>query len=75
MAVIPSETIELQNIVLPLVRLTNAGPLAMHQTVQFLALHGLSFINDFNLIEPHQVKDLVKALSTNNPTSQIKYVL
>ena len=50
MAALPPQAIELQDIVLPLVGLTNAGPMASCQTVQFMALHGLSSIKDFNLI-------------------------
>ena len=67
MAAPPPELIELRDIVLPLVRMTNVGANATRQTVQFIALHGLQSINDFNLIEPHQAKDLVKASSTRHP--------
>ncbi len=37
------------------------------QTAQFLALHGLNSVNDFNLIKPHQAKDMVKASSARHP--------
>ena len=67
MAAPPPELIELRDIVLPLVGMTNVGANATRQTVQFIALHGLQSINDFNLIEPHQAKDLVKASSTRHP--------
>ena len=62
-----ADLIELRDVVLPLVGLTNTGPAAQRQTVQFISLHGLTSINDFNLIEPHQAKDLVKASSTRHP--------
>ncbi len=68
MAALPPQFLELRDVVLPLVGLTNAGPLAQRQTAQFLALHGLTSINDFNLIEPHQAKELVKASNSRHPT-------
>lgn len=58
MEVLPTRTMELRDIILPLAGLSNTRPKAMHQTVQFLALHGLQSINDFNSLEPHQGKDL-----------------
>ncbi len=67
MAALPPEVIELRDVVLPLVGLTNAGPMPQRQTTQFLALHGLNSVNDFNLIEPHQAKDMVKAASARHP--------
>jgi hypothetical protein len=53
MAALPPKVIELQDVILPLVGLTNAGPMPQRQTAQFLALHGLNSVNNFNLIEPH----------------------
>jgi hypothetical protein len=68
MAALPPKVVELQDVVLPLVGLTNAGSTPQCQTAQFLALHGLnSSVNDFNLIEPHQAKDMVKAASARHP--------
>jgi hypothetical protein len=67
MAALNPEAIELQNVVLPLVGLMNAGPMPQRQTTQFLTLHGLNSVNDFNLIEPHQAKDMVKAASARHP--------
>ena len=52
MAVLPPQAIKLRDVVLPLVGLTNNGPMASRQSVQFMALHGLSSIKDFNFIEP-----------------------
>ena len=46
MAALPPQAIELRDVVLPLVRLTNTGPTASRQTVQFMALHGLSSIKE-----------------------------
>ena len=45
--------------------------MASHQTVQFMALHGLSSIEDFNLIEPYQAKDLVKASNGRHPAQSM----
>jgi hypothetical protein len=67
MAVLPPKVVELRDVVLPLVRLTNAGPMPQRQTAQFLALHGLNSVNNFNLIELHQAKDMVKAASVRHP--------
>ncbi len=74
MAALPSKVIELQDVVLPLVRLTNAGPMPQRQTAQFLALYELNSVNDFNLIEPHQAKDMVKAASAR-PLAQAMGIL
>ena len=67
MAALPPEVIELQDVVFPLVGQTNAGPMPQRQTAQFLALHGLNSVNDFNLIEPNQAKNMVKAASARHP--------
>ncbi len=67
MAALTPNVIELRDVVLPLVGLTNTGPMAQRQTVQFLTLHGLSSVNDFNLIERNQAKDMVKAASVRHP--------
>ena len=67
MAALPPELIQLRDVILPLVGLTNVGPMAQRQTAQFLTLHGLTSINDFNLIEPNQAKDLVKGHSARYP--------
>ena len=48
MAALPPALLELRDIVLPLVGMTNVGALATRQTSQFLALHGLTSIDDFN---------------------------
>ncbi len=67
MAALNPEVIELRDVVLPLVGLTNTGPMPQRQTAQFLALHGLNSVNDFNLIKPNQEKDMVKAASARHP--------
>ena len=71
MAALPPQAIKLRDVVLPLVGLTNTGPTASRQTVQFMALHGLSSIEDFRFIEPHQAKDLVKALNGRHPAQSM----
>ena len=67
MAAMAAPAVALRDVVLPLVGLTNTGAMAGRQTTQFLALHGLTSVNDFVLIEPHQAKDMIKASSTRNP--------
>ena len=67
MAALAPEGVELRDVILPLAGLSNTGPAANRQTVQFMALHGFTSIRDFNLIEPHQAKELVKASSTRHP--------
>lgn len=58
---------ELRDIVLPLVGLSNTGALANRQTSQFMTLHGFTSVDEFNLLEPHQAKDLVKAYGQRFP--------
>ena len=67
MAAMAPSAVILRDVVLPLVGLMNTGPMAGRQTTQFLALHGLTSVNDFVLIEPHQAKDMIKASSTRYP--------
>ena len=67
MAALPPALSDLRDVVLPLLGMINVGPVANRQTSQFIALHGLKSINDFNLIEPHQAKDLIKQYSTRHP--------
>ncbi len=67
-------TIILQDIVLPLVGLTNTGALPGRQTTQFLAFHGLTSVDDFVLIKPHQAKDMVKASNARNPAQAMGIV-
>ena len=66
-AAMAAPAVALRDVVLPLVGLTNTGAMAGRQTTQFLALHGLTSVNDFVLIEPHQAKDMIKASSTRHP--------
>ena len=67
MAALPPALLELRDIVLPLVGMSNVGAIANRQTSQFIALHGLTSIDDFNMVEPHQAKDLIKQSSTRHP--------
>jgi hypothetical protein len=67
MSALPPKVVELQDVILPLVGPTNTGPMPQRQTAQFFALHGLNSVNDFNLIEPHQAKDMFKAVSARHP--------
>ena len=63
--------LELRDVVLPMVGLTNTGPVPTRQTTLFLALHGLTSINDFGRLEPHQAKDLVKSMNSRHPNSSL----
>jgi hypothetical protein len=54
--------------VLPLCRLKSAGAVANRQTTLFINHHGIATVNDMNLLEPHQTKDLVKQFSSRYPT-------
>jgi hypothetical protein len=67
MAAFTPQAIELRDVVLPLVGLSNAGPMASRQTVQFMALHGLSSIDDFNLIEAHPGKRAGQGFKRETP--------
>ena len=53
--------------VLPLCGLKNVGAVANRQTTLFINHHGLTTVNDMNLLEPHQAKDLVKQFSSRYP--------
>jgi hypothetical protein len=66
-----AELIALRDIVLRLVGLINTGLQASRQTNQFLALHGFFLIEDFNLLEPHQAKDMVKASNSRHPAQSM----
>ena len=61
--------LELRDVVLPVVGLSNAGVVANRQTTQFLVLHGLTSIDDFGRLEPHQAKDLVKSMNSRHPAA------
>lgn len=63
--------IELRDVVLPLVGLSNAGPIDDRQTTQFMTFHGLTSADSFNLLEPYQAKDLVKQFSQRFPASSM----
>ena len=63
--------IELRDVVLPLVGLSNVGPIDDRQTTQFMTFHGLVSANSINLLEPYQAKDLVKQYSQRFPASSM----
>jgi hypothetical protein len=67
--------IELRDVVLPLVGLMNTGPVDTRQTTQFMTFHGLLSVNSFNLLEPHQAKDLVKQYDQRYPASSMGIIL
>ena len=62
---------QFRDIVLPLCGLQNAGAVATRQTTLFIAHHGVTTIDDLNLIEPHQAKDLVKGFNSRHPNSSL----
>ena len=49
-----------RDVVLPLCGLANAGAVANRQTTLFIAHHGITTVDDLNLLQPNQAKDLVK---------------
>jgi hypothetical protein len=59
--------VNLRDVVLPLCGISNAGPMATRQTTLFIALHQIHTIDEFDLLEPHQAKDLVKTFNSRNP--------
>ena len=63
--------IELRDVVLPIVGLSNAGPIDARQTTQFMTFHGLVSVNGINLLEPDQAKDLVKQYGQRFPASSM----
>ena len=71
MAALPPALLELRDIVLPLVGMSNVGAIANRQTSQFITLHGLTSIDDFNMVEPYQAKDLIKQSSTRHPAQSM----
>ena len=66
---------DLRDIVLPVVGLSNTGPMPNRQTTQFLTLHGLTNVNDFGRLEPNQAKDLVKSMSARYPGSSLGIIV
>ena len=62
---------QFRDIVLPLCGLQNAGAVATRQTTLFIAHHGVTTVDDLNLIEPHQAKDLVKGFNSRHPNSSL----
>lgn len=71
MAALAPELLVLRDTVLPMVGMTNIGNVNTRQTSQFLALHGFTSIDDFNRVEPHQAKELVKACNTRHPAQSM----
>jgi hypothetical protein len=67
--------VELRDMVLPVVGLSNTGPVDDRQTTQFMTFHGLLSVNSFNLLEPYQAKDLVKQFSQRFPASSMGIIL
>ena len=63
--------LEFRDIVLPLCGLVNAGAVANRQTTLFIAHHGLTTINDMNLLQPEQGKELVKQFNQRHPNSSM----
>ena len=57
--------------VLPLVGIPNAGAVATRPTTLFIAHHGITTIDDLNLLEPNQAKDLVKGFNMRHPNTSV----
>jgi len=69
---LPQEMIDLRDIVLPRVGLRNDPVnVAQRQTTQFIELHGLRSLDDFERLEPYQAKDLVKAYNARYPARSL----
>ena len=56
-----------RDVVLPLCGLVNAGAVATRQTTLFIAHHGIVTVDDLNLLQPNQAKDLVKGFGQRYP--------
>ena len=56
-----------RDVVLPLCGLVNVGAVANRQTTLFIAHHGLVTIDDMNLLQPDQGKELVKQFNQRHP--------
>ena len=56
-----------RDVVLPLCGLANAGAAATRQTTLFIAHHGIVTVDDLNLLQPNQAKDLVKGFGQRYP--------
>ncbi len=64
-----------RDFVLPLCRLVNAGAVANRQTTLFIAHHGITTIDDLNLLEPDQAKDLVKQFNQRHPNQSVEILI
>ena len=53
--------------VLPLCGLNNVGAVAGRQTTLFIQHHGITTVDDLNLLEPNQAKELVKQFNSRFP--------
>jgi hypothetical protein len=53
--------------VLPLCGLNNVGAVAGRQTTSFIQHHGITTVDDLNLLEPNQAKELVKQFNSRFP--------
>ena len=71
MAALAPEAIILRDTVLPMLGMNNVGNVNARQTTQFITLHGFTSINDFNRVEPHQAKELIKACNTRHPAQSM----
>ena len=60
-----------RDVVLPLCGLANAGAVANRQTMLFIAHHGIITVDDLNLLQPNQAKELVKGFNQRHPNSSV----
>jgi len=60
-----------RDVILPLCGLVNAGAVANRQTTLFIAHHGINTVDDLNLLEPDQAKDLVKQFNQRHPNQSV----
>ena len=66
-----AEATKLRDVVLPIVGLSNIGPVANRQTTQFMTLHGLVALDRITWLKPNQAKDLVKDFQSKYPAQDL----
>jgi hypothetical protein len=60
-----------QDNVLPLCGIPNAGAVATRPTMLFIQHHGVNTIDDMNLLEPYQAKEMVKQFNQRHPQASV----
>ena len=63
--------LQFRDTVLPLCGIPNAGAVATRPTTLFIAHHGITTVDDLNLLEPYQAKELVKGFNMRHPQASV----